>query len=457
MKLKVVVASMSVLGLVGSPVLANHTPHHKMMKHHVAAQQEDTMPVYKDLPPPEPVCTISQPAMTLITMTQNVGRAIPNACSAGWYNRIRFSGGMNVDIGKWGQRNANFQGENYQRLSVNDMYLNLGADVNEWTKAFLSISFSTPTTANNIGGITGGAGAFTPYNAQYSSPYNGLSTTSAGQTNFTVEQAYATLGNFDVSPVFLQIGKQFQDFSRYEIHPITRSLTQVLSEALETSVKLGFIANGFQGSIYVFDTPIPQFGTSHNRTDYGVALGYERPSDAIGFDVGVAYLYNLIGAQDVADAVNYFNSSNGFNDRAGGIAAYGDINSGPFVFGLRYTTAVQRFSAIDLPRRGTADTASGVVLASATGAKPWAAGAQATYGFENWGKAQNVYLGYQVSGQAAAISIPKNRWLLGYGIDVWNYVGFGVEWDHDTGYSTGSGGNSRNTNLITLRSTIKMS
>ncbi len=50
--------------------------------------------------------------------------------------------------------------------------------------------------------------------------------------------------------------------------------------------------------------------------------------------------------------------------------------------------------------------------------KPWAAGLQAGYGFDVWGKSQNVYLGYQASRETAGLNLPKNRWLAGYGIDI---------------------------------------
>src|SRR5579862_4658193 len=104
MNLKLVVASMSVLGLVSCPVFAasteaKHRLHHK---HHVAHEYKE----YKDVLP-EPVCTISQNAMIMSSMDQDVGRAMPNPCNPGWFNRLQFSGGVNVDLGKFGNRNTN--------------------------------------------------------------------------------------------------------------------------------------------------------------------------------------------------------------------------------------------------------------------------------------------------------------------------------------------------------------
>lgn len=469
MKLKLVAATMSILGLVSCPVLAatttstttthvKHSKHHKKT-HHVKQQMVVEQRIYKDVLP-EPVCTISHSSMLMIGMTQNMGRAIPSACTPDWFNRIMLSGGINVDLGKWGNRNANIMGENTQRLSLNDAYFNIGAVINDWTKAFASISYNTATindpTAIDVPGIN--------HVAEYSAAYS--NNAQSGSTNtLQFEQAFVTLANFNESPIFVQVGKQFQDFSRYEIHPITRSLTQVMSETLATSAKVGFVAPmGFTGSVFVFDDPIAKVGQSSKPTDYGVSLGIDMPSDQIGWDLGVAYLWDLVGVNDIAYAVNQFNVAaglgTGYNSRTPGVAAYGDINFGPFILAARYTTAVDNFNVQDLPKNGVADIApaTGLPIATATGAKPWTAGIQAGYGFDAiWGKAQNIFLGYQASDESGGLLLPKYRWLAGYGIDVWKGTNFGLEWDHDKAYSVSNGGSGKTTNLVSLRAGVEFS
>lgn len=448
MKLKLVVASMSVLGLVSCPVFAattmtKHKHHHKMMKEHAVSEYKGA-----ELAPAPEVCTISETSMIMDQTTQSIGRSMPNACNAGWFNRVQVSGGINVDLGKFGNRNGSYMGENYQRFSLNDAYLNIGATINDWAKAFASLSYSTPTTV---------ADDFSFSTGEYSAAYaNNIQ--SDGQNNVQLEQAYATLGNFDESPVYIQVGKQFQDFSRYEIHPITRSMTQVLSETLATSGKLGFILPmGFSGGIFAFDDPTAKVGQTARPTNYGVSLGIDQPSDALGWDLGAAYLYNMLGVNDVAYAVQNFTHNAGYNTRASGLALYGDINSGPFILNGRYTTALQRFNPNDIPENGIADVTGTTVNPAASGAKPWAAGIQAGYGFEGWGRDQNVYLGYQTSRQAAGIDLPKSRWLVGYGVNAFGKnTNIGIEWDHDQAYSTSDGGgSSNNTNLVSVRTAVK--
>lgn len=477
MKLKLVVATMSVLGLVSSPAFAAHKHKHQQKVSQQEVVTERNYKDFKDALPMEAACTISQPTMIMDQMTQSMNRSMPNPCNPGWFNRIHVSGGINVDLGKFGNRNGNYMGENYQRFSLNDAYLNIGADVNDWTKAFASISYNT-ATINDPNGPTSTTGYHV---GEYSAAYSN-NVLSGSTSSLQLEQAYATFANFNVSPIFLQLGKQFQDFGRYEIHPITRSMTQVMSETLATSIKVGFIANGFHGSIYAFDNPIAKVGQTSKPTNYGAALGYDRPSDQLGFDIGAAYLYNMMGVNDVAYEVNQFNTHNtalntngvtglqGYNSRVGALALYADVNSGPFVLGARYTTATSTFSPNDLPKNGIAALnlaangglapfTQGSPVVNASGARPWAAGLQAGFGFEGWSRNQNIYLGYQWSREAAGLNLPKSRWALGYGIDAFGKnTNVGIEWDHDQAYSTSQGGiPSNNTNLVTLRAGVQFS
>lgn len=462
MKLKLIVASLSILGLISCPAFAaKKKHHHKMMKQQMA---QTDFKDYKDMgnmqPAPE-ICAIPSSAITMVEMTQNMGRSLPNPCNPGWFNRIMVSGGMNTDF-HWGNRNANIMGENYQLISLNDAYMNIGAMVNDWTKAFASVSFSNPTTKVNPSLFNKLGSA--EYSAAYANNIN------ANAVNIIqLEQAFGTVSNFDATPLFVQVGKQFQDFGRYEIHPITASMTQVMSEVLATSVKLGFLYSGFHGSVYAFNDPINKTTQTSRPANVGAALGYDRVSDQLGFDLGAAYLYNMIAANDIAYSVVNF-TGGAYSSRISGYALYADVNSGPFTVGARWTGASSSFNVVDLPRNGNASLAAAsaavgsgtqiTTAAGATGAKPWAWGLQAGYGFNVWNKSQNIYVGYQSSTEAVSLNLPQSRWLAGYNIDMWKSANMGttnlgVEWDHDNAYSIASGGTGNVTNLVSLRAAVK--
>jgi hypothetical protein len=252
------------------------------------------------------------------------------------------------------------------------------------------------------------------------------------------------------------LGKQFQDNSRYLIHPITRSMTQVMSETLATSAKLGFMYNGFNGSASVFDNPIVKSNESKKATNYILALGYDQNNDELGFDLGVSYMRDMIGVNDVAYRINQILgientvvNITGYRTRVASVSLYGDVNSGPFTLGARYTRALDNFDRLDLP-----ETLNLTTLASGNfgGAKPWAAGIQAGYDFQAWDRSNNVYLGWQGSHDAVALSLPQHRWLLGWTANVWgDHTTLGIEWDRDSGYSSGRGGSGDTNNLVSVR------
>lgn len=432
MKLKLVVASMSVLGLISCPVFAATTT--AKHKHHVAKRH--SVADYKGMGalPMQPVsiveaCPLTDMyTMTLDSMSQNLGRAKPTEdCN----KLITFAGGLNID-GKWGNRSMGYQGENNKRISINDGYLNVNGNVSEWAKAFISLSYNDASDHS------------TSYrkNGAYSDAYDA--------NNFNLEQGFIRLADFNSSPVFVQVGKQFQDYGRYTIHPLTRTLAQVLTESLQTSAGVGFVTRmGLHGSAYAFENSAKKSTNTHTATNYGASLGFDQPSDTLGFGVGAGYMYDMTGANDIAyNLQNYstgYMDNGGYQNRVSGLALYADVNSGPFSLGGRYTTALQSFSAVDL----------NAASPSVRGAKPWAGDLKAGYGFNAWNKNQNVYLGYQASGDAVELFLPKNRWLAGYSVDMWRMTTIGVEFNHDTDYSVADLGTGNSSNTLGVRASVK--
>jgi hypothetical protein len=476
MKLKLVVASMSVLGLISSPVFADtqstssssttttttkklHHHHHykkaqhKTTHHHHVAQSHEDYKAMGALPQPVVLPVVDTHQIMYNAMSQNTGRA--TQAMPDWFNRIGVTGGVNFDA-HWGNRSQGYEGENVQRLSLNDAYLNIGANVNDWTKAFTSFSFSNPS-ARLSGSFFPLGTSGTPLAGQYSNVYTPVN-------GINLEQGYVTIANYDVSPIFFQIGKQYTDYGRYTIHPLVRTMTQVMTESLVTSAKLGFITQmGFHGDIYAFDNPATQTSQGHTGTIYGAALGFDQLNDQLGFDVGVGYMSNITGVNDInaalgnayangltstAAAALGFPTTGSYIHTVGGIAVYGDVNSGPFSLGVRYTQAIQHFNPNDISNQYN-------LAAGVSGARPWALDVTGGFGFNYWAKNQNLYLGYQTSNNAVNLALPKNRWIVGYNVDMWKNTNVGLEYNHDTSYSSGNNAFNHSSNTVGARASVK--
>ena len=458
MKLKLkLVAAMSLLGFISCPAfaaddmnqttttttttatpapVAKHRHHHKMRHHMVAAH-----PSYKgDLKGemiPAPVveaCPINNwYTPTMIAMGQNVGRAVPTVHC---YEPISFAGGIATDIHTF-NLGKGYMGENNEKISLNDAYLNIFGNVNQYVKAFASISYNNASSTDSTNGNRVYA-----LGGQYSAAYP--------VGTLTIEQGFINFSDLDNMPVFFQIGKQYADYNRYQIHALERTMTQVLTETLRTSVELGFVTHmGIHGTVTAFDSPDKKTSQNHSQNVYGASLGWDQFNDSLGWDIGVGYMSDMTGANDVAAAVGRdlltpFN----YIHRVAAWSAYGHVNSGPFMFGLNYAAALQSYSGLDL----TSNASTG------SNAAPKAVDAKVGFAFNNFGlnKNQNVYLGYQKSWQAARIPLPSNRWLLGYGVDVLPNTMLGAEFGHDVAYSQAKNGHSGgNSNTLGLRAAVK--
>lgn len=478
MKIKLVVASMSVLGLICCPMLAaaqtTTTTTTKHKHHHKVVHQ--TAPAYKG----EPVYKGEEVAAPIVN---------------DWYNRIAIDGGVNFDA-KWGNRHIGYEGENNQRLSVNDVHLNVTANVNDWVKAFAALSYDNASQA--LTGANGGPNPLFTTNLPKPGKYDNIKDSIGG---VNLEQGYIKFSNANQSPLYLTLGKQFVDFGKYNLHPITQPLTQVVSETLRNAATIGFntmmmtSSLGVFGSAYVFDSPYKQQmpavifaggtvpGTpiaatsltplvsgstqGHGKPVYGLRIGIGQTNDALQWDLSADYIYNMIGVEGVAYGVGVFNGSNTagnvgnngtstggtFQNRVGAFALNGDIKTGPFGVELRYVTALQTFSPFDLTQSVVPTTPSATTagIAGASGAKPWAVGVNAGYAFNAWERGQGVYLGYQASGNAVNLYLPQSRWVAGYGVDVIKNTKVGLELDHDIDYSVSKGGTGNSNNQIGLR------
>lgn len=464
MKLKLVVASMSVLGLISCPAFAATQAKHTAQK---ASHEEVYKGAYKD--EVMPMCPRIDVTTTLMDMmSQNVGRAKPTVdCD----KPIQLAGGINFDT-NWGALgdNDHYMGENNTRFSLNDAYVDFTGNVNDWVHAFIELSY------NNVTDEGLNSSEFAPLGesyAVYSAAYS--------LNELDLQQGVITVGNLDRFPVFLRVGKQFFDYGRYQIHPIMESMTQTMTETLQTGVEVGFIAPwmnfGFHGSAFTFQNPIVRneghiaavvAGTAdadldNTKLNYGAQIGFGQIGDQFGWDVGVGYMYDITGVNDVAYAVTKFNGTydidetGAYDDRVGALNAYGMINSGPFSLTARYATALQHFDEIDL----TDPDDDGDVDTDIHGAKPWTADVTAGYMFNYYNMNQNIYLGYQVSGEASNLLLPRSRWQFGYGVDLMKNTNLTLEYDHDNAYDNDDATTAAdeeidgNSNKVALRLAVK--
>jgi hypothetical protein len=342
--------------------------------------------------------------------------------NADWANMVQMHGGLNTD-GHWGSTDQGFTGENDNRFSVTDAYLNLVATPNSWARLNIDMDYSDA-----------------------SSQYN---PSESGELN--IEQAYATFGDFDKYPLFLQIGRQYSPFGRFELHPVVKSMAQVLTETNQTEAQLGYIGdNGFYGSVFGFQNQVSKNeATSEAATNYGLAAGFQKSNDHMDVDLGLGYMNDMAGV----DAVEAYLEDNGdvYNNTVHALNSYLRFHTGPFGFNVDYVTAMDNYDASIVPAK-SGDT---------DGAQPWASGVEATYDFMMKEMNSQISFGYQKSDDASAIGLPEGRYSVGYNVFPWENTTIGVVATRDTAYSDqyvtndGSLGDGDNFYTYSLRVGVK--
>jgi hypothetical protein len=462
MNLKLVAVSMSVLGLIASPVFADTMHKHKHARKHYDQQDykgSGSMPLaassLADLTSPMESASLS--TVMLSDMQQNSNLSKPHA---DWFNHFAINGSMEFGTAFGSLHNSNdaylekaqldqysigYYGENSFRFS-NRFDINVTAKINDWANALVVINAQRNAPLYNISEKV--------IDAVYTSKWGGDNTVN-------VEQAFIHFGNFEKTPFFVEVGKQFVDYGRYDTHALTQSLSQVLTQSLVSAVKLGYINDmGISGSVYTFQnnqdfymrSPVlrAQDVNKDPTMNYGASVNYySHLNDQISYKLGASYLYDMMGVDAIHSAVEDGQLMwRGYNKRVGGLAVYADMSYDAFTLGANYTSAIRHFAAADLAKDSGNTT---------QGARPWALGLQAGYDFNAWSKNNNVYVGYQSSRDTIYANLPKSRYLVGYSIDVLKNTKLSAEWDHDNAWNYATQGGSQNgdSNLIALRAAVK--
>ena len=415
MKLKPIVASMFVLGLVSGPVMAA-VPYDPNVLPAVDAER-------------------AKVAKMEAVIEQNQAGYFQQPMD--WFNRITISGQANVDAELASRSPITFANGYASALILNNANIYVDALLNDWTTVHANFLYQDLSNG------------YFDFKSTRPLPVNSP----------TVDEGYVTIGNFARSPFYFRAGRQYVDFGNYNRYPMLASFTQVLSETSGTAATVGFVSPvGFNASAFLLNgaprigiggDPV-SFGVARNRVrNFGVNAKFCSSTDFFGYEIGVNYLRNMADVNYIANSIgsSYFNA-------VGGIGASADIWTGPFDASVRFVTAVQRFSPFE-----AADVSGGIVK---NGAEPSAWTIDAGYSFQVLAHQSRFGLGYQGSSEAAAFfspgsfgHLPQNRYLANYRVNISRWTDVGVEIWQDRDYSSSNAGTGTNATTGLLRLGVK--
>lgn len=345
-------------------------------------------------------------------------------------------------------------------LDSQGRYSDNGSAAASLTNAFVyaDMMFTSWATAH----VTGMYGNFSGFYQRYDQD-NGLTAerTASGllepsyhRNNFSLDEAYVRLEDFSKSPLFLEGGRFYQPFGHYEVHPLSQSLTQELSQTWGDGVSFGAISplggqlGNLEANLFIFKPAWDWSQLPHqDRSNYGAQLSYRQESDAGSFTVDVGYLHDM-------NEVNYIvtttplNPNLGIEHHVGAIAFDALSQMGPFDTHFDFVTGLSRFDLNEVAYRQA-------------GATPKAIDVGGGYRFDLLGHDSHFGLSYQHSWQAAFLGLgsvipgaglPEHRAQADYSINLLQYLNLHFLTRYDKDYSTGVGGTGKSgvTGLVRL-------
>jgi hypothetical protein len=246
-----------------------------------------------------------------------------------------------------------------------------------------------------------------------------------------IDQGILTLGNAELSPMYLSAGRMYVPFGNFETGMVSDPLTLELAETRESALQLGFDAAGLYGSVYAFNGDSAEAGDDDKVGHFGANLGYATE----GFDIGAGYLSSLADTDANQDAIA---TAGSMQDSVVGIALHASVNSGPFTVIGEYVGANGRFAQADLAFNGK-------------GAKPSAWNLELDYGFKMMGREASLGVARQQSAEAVALGLPESKTLAVLSVGISDATALSFEYAVAEDYSTTDGGSGESGGTFTVQ------
>jgi len=270
-------------------------------------------------------------------------------------------------------------------------------------------------------------------------------------TDLEVDLAYITIANADVAPVFLTAGQIYVPFGAYETNLISDPLTLEIGETRETTVQVGFVYQGFGGSVYAFNGDNDIDGDSRIGS-WGANLLYGQERKDITWTVGAGYINDLGDSDTLQNSVADNRSARLDELIESGDPLAGTFNSDPTKrtggWTANLAVIVNGFNLIGEYLTATDDFDADSLSFRDQGAKPSAWNIELGYAFEIFGKESVIAAAYQGSDEAVALELPKERWMLGLSVGIFANTALSLEYAYDTDYDQDDGGTGATANTV---------
>lgn len=317
-------------------------------------------------------------------------------------------------------------------LILNNANLFIDARVNNWVTANVSLIYTSLT------GVAGSQGVYQIPNSLF--VYRPVSRTN-------IDTAYATIQHFNVSPLYLRVGKEYIPFDQYNPYSFVTSEnpTQLFSEINATAVQLGFtMPSGLYGSLYTFagNPKLSDGGSTRRIQNGGIDLGYSYNGSINSFNIDAGYIANITDSNFLSSYYTNTNIEFAVNNVPGlpnqKTPAY-NVNAavqlGPFDANAHYVATTRDFAKSNILAFPV--TFPPEFIPPLTFEKPKLWGIEVGFTFPIIFHQSRLAVGYQGTDQLVGL-LPQKRLYIDYMMNINQWFDVGVAIFQDKDYALGT-------------------
>ncbi len=257
-----------------------------------------------------------------------------------------------------------------------------------------------------------------------------------GTETISLDEAFATLGNTEKFPLYLQAGKWAGPFGGFDTDMSSDPLTKNMGETKEAAVLVGAVHDGLVLEGYLYNGDTQKAGQSNKIDQFGASLGYGGEQNGVSYNGGIGYINNIADSDGLTDALG--GNSTALSKYVPGAEIHADVSFSNLTLRAGYMTALNAFQA-------------GEVAFNGQGAKPVAWNLEAAYTLPVMGKDTTFAATVQGTREARALSLPETRYGAAVTVAIVDHFSITGEYLHDEDYSVSEGGTGNSGHTATLK------
>lgn len=257
-----------------------------------------------------------------------------------------------------------------------------------------------------------------------------------GNENITLDEAFATLGNTEKFPLYMQAGKWAVPFGAFDTDLSSDPLTQSLAEVKEAAILGGVAYEGFTLEGYIYNGDTQKGGESDKIDQFGLAAGYGGETNGVAYNLGAGYINNMADSDALTDTLG--GNATAIDGYVSGFDVHGDVAFSNVTLRGGYLSALKSFE-------------TGEVAFDGQGAQPAAWHAEAAYSMPILGHDTTFAATVQGTREARALGLPEMRYGAAVTVGIVEHFSITGEFLHDEDYSVADGGTGNSGHTATIK------